>query len=215
MSELIRPLPTTGPLWIRHGTCADGLLRPGTHARPNSPLTHYGLREIQRAAQHLEREHWIPQLIVASPLPRAQDTARLLADLLDTPPPVAQPVLTEWRAPDCVLGLSPESYPATYRAWRRERAQRIETALPGGESLRTFAARAHDAQALATKLADRHGRVLLVSHRILIGAVAARHHQHHGPAELFNFAARFALSPAQLWAPETGIHTVEEPRERP
>jgi probable phosphoglycerate mutase len=215
MSELIRPLPATGPLWIRHGTCADGLLRPGTHARPNSPLTHYGLREIQRAAQHLDHEDWIPQFVVASPLPRALDTARLLADFLGTPPPVTQPVLTEWRAPDCVLGLSPERYPATYRAWRRQRAQRIEAALPGGESLRAFASRARDAQTLAAELADRHGRVLLVSHRLLIGAIAGLHDRCHEPADLFNFAVRFALSPAQLWAPEAGIHAMEEPRERP
>lgn len=217
MPELTTPLPATGPLWMRHGTCVDGLLRPDTHAQPDSPLTHRGLLETQRAARHLERDHWIPHLILTSPLPRTQQTGQLLADLLGTPPPRPEPIFTEWRAPDCVLGLSAKSYPAVYRAWRERRAHRIDTALPGGESLRTFAARARDAHALTDDLAAHYGRVLLVSHRVLIGAVAALHHERHQPAELFEHAVRFPLAPGHLWASPTqnDVATAKEPYEPP
>ena len=35
-------------LWMRHGTCGDGLYRPGAHARPDSSLTIVGAVETMR-----------------------------------------------------------------------------------------------------------------------------------------------------------------------
>ncbi len=41
--------------------------------------------------------------------------------------------------------------------------------------------------------------MLVVSHRLLIGAVAALHHGYRHPADIFGYAGDFRLAPAHLW----------------
>jgi probable phosphoglycerate mutase len=41
--------------------------------------------------------------------------------------------------------------------------------------------------------------VLIVSHRLLIGAVAALHQGYQHPAEIFRYAKGFHLGPTRLW----------------
>ncbi len=83
---------------------------------------------------------------------------------------------------------------------KEQRARNPDSALPGGESLRAFAERALEAATLAHELATDNGPVLVVSHRLLIGAVAALHHGYRHPADIFGYASDFRLAPAQLWA---------------
>ncbi|MGH3694157.1 MAG: histidine phosphatase family protein [Pseudonocardiaceae bacterium] len=111
----------------------------------------------------------------------------------------------EWRAPHCVLGLAPRQYPPGYSAWRNQRAHNPDSALPGGESLPTLAERALEATTTAHDLATQHGPVLIVSHRLLIGAVAALHHGDRHPADIFGYASDFPPCPAHLWAPPREI----------
>jgi len=187
-------------LWMRHGTSDDGLCRPRAHARPGSPLTIGGAVEAELTARELRKHHWQPTVVVASPLGRARQTAAIVARVLDTR--LAEPIraFAEWRAPDCVLGRAPNQYPPDYIAWREQRARNPDSALPGGESLRAFAERAHEAVTTAHDLAAEHGPVLIVSHRLLIGAVAGLHRGYRHPADIFNFASDFRLAPAHLWA---------------
>lgn len=191
-------------LWMRHGTCDDGLCRPGTHARPDSPLTVGGTVEAEFTARQLHDHHWPLALVVSSPLRRARQTASIVASTLGAC--VVQPVDTfaEWHAPSCVLGRTAAQYPPAYRAWRQQRAHNPDSALPGGESLRAFAERAIEAARIAHDLAARHGPALVVSHRLLIGAIAALHVGHPNPADIFSFASEFRLAPAGLWAPDRG-----------
>lgn len=190
-------------LWMRHGTCNDGLRRPGAHARPGSPLTNEGTIEAEVTARELHKHRWQPALIASSPLRRARQTAAIVAEMLDCR--LADPInaFAEWRAPDCVLGLTPRQYPPDYSAWRNQRAHNPDSALPGGESLRAFAERALEAKTIARDLAIEHGPVLIVSHRLLIGAVAALHRGDHHPADIFGYASDFRLGPAHLWAATT------------
>jgi broad specificity phosphatase PhoE len=190
----------TAALWMRHGTCDDGLCRPGTHARPGSPLTIAGIVEAELTARELHKHRWHPALIASSPLHRARQSAAIVAELLDCH--LADPIsaFAEWRAPHCVLGLAPRQYPPDYSAWRNQRAHNPDSALPGGESLRTFAERALEATTIAHDLAIKHGPVLIVSHRLLIGAVAALHHGDRHPADIFGYATDFRLAPTHLWA---------------
>lgn len=190
--------------WIRHGTCEDGSARPAAHARPGSRLTQEGRVEVIAAADRLRAGRMIPMLLVPSPLPRAVETAAILAALLGCAIAEPDPAFAEWRAPDCVLGLAPADYPPDYRDWKTNRASRPDTALLGGESLSDFAARARLAAARAEDLAARYGRVLIVSHRLLIGAVAALGDAAHEPAELFTAASTFRLAPAHVWPPLKG-----------
>lgn len=194
---------TATVLWMRHGTCDDGLRHPGAHARPDSPLTSLGLLEAEETVQHLCDDHWQPALVAATTLPRARQTAAIMATKLEArlAPPIAA-----WRAPHCVLGRTPAQYPPNYRAWRDRRCHDLDSALPGGESLHVFTQRATEAAATASDLATKHGSVLVVSHRLLIGAIAAIHTGHQEPVDVFSFARDFSLAPAALWAPDQGRH---------
>lgn len=187
-------------LWMRHGTSEDGLCSPAAHARPSSPLTIGGGVEAELTAHELREHRWQPTLIVASPLRRAQQTAAIVSGVLGTRP--AEPIIAfaEWRAPDCVLGRAPTQYPPGYIAWREQRARNPDSVLPGGESLRAFAERAHEAATIAHDHATEHGPVLVVSHRLLIGAVAALYRGYRQPGEIFGYASDFRLAPAHLWA---------------
>lgn len=186
--------------WMRHGTCRDGRDKPHAHPQPESPLTPDGAVEVRDRAQSLDLPTARP-LVVSSPLLRARQTARIVAHSLgaDLAPPVE--VFAEWRAPDCVLGLTPAHYPTSYDHWRRIRARHPETSLSGGESLGTFADRAAQAATAAQNLSDCYRAVVIVSHRLLIGAVAALNGGHRDPGEIFAFASDFALPPATTWTP--------------
>lgn len=192
---------TPAILWMRHGTCGDGLCRPRAHARPDSPLTIGGMVEAELTAHELHRQHWLPTLVVPSPLRRAQQTAAVVAHTLGVEPADPVDAFAEWRAPYCVLGRAPEQYPPEYQAWREHRVQQPDLALLGGDSLHAFAERAGEALSFARELAAQHARVLIVSHRLLIGAVAAVSLGYRQPADIFTIAIDFHLGPARLWAP--------------
>lgn len=186
-------------LWMRHGTCDDGLCRPGAHARPDCPLTIAGAAEAELTARELH-QRWPPALIASSPLRRARQTAAIVANILVSR--FAEPISTfaEWGAPHCVLGRTPDQYPLDYITWREQRAHDPASALPGGESLRAFAERTLEAATIADDLASGNGQVLIVSHRLLIGAVTGLHRSYRHPADIFGYATDFRLAPAQLWA---------------
>jgi broad specificity phosphatase PhoE len=188
--------------WMRHGTCDDGLCRPGAHARPESALTIGGAVEVELIARELRGHRWQPTLVAPSPLRRAYQTASIVNGIFGAH--LVQPVatFTEWQAPHCVLGRTAAQYPPDYLIWRDQRARELDRALPGGESLRAFAERAIEATDIARDLAAENGPVLVVSHRLLIGAVAALHRGYRRPGDVFGFASDFRLAPAHLWAPQ-------------
>lgn len=194
---------TPALLWMRHGTCDDGQYRPGAHARPGSPLTVAGIAEAELTAHELRRRCWRPTLVVSSPLRRSRQTAAVVAGVLGGR--LAEPIsaFAEWRAPRCVLSRTSSQYPPDYLAWRKRRAHDPDSALPGGESLRAFAERAAEAATIAHDLATENGTVLIVSHRVFIGAIAALHHGYRHPADIFGFASDFRIAPARLWAAPT------------
>lgn len=187
-----------GVVWIRHGTSVDGLERPTAHPRPDTQLSHHGRAQAHRAAAELAELG--AGRVLSSPLPRAWETARILADDLDVALDEPYPLLREWQAPDCVLGVTPTNYPPQYRRWRRIRATEPDTALPGGESLTAFAQRASDAAELVTDISTRTQRpVLAVAHVLLIGAVAAHTTGIREPAAVFAAATRCTLPPTGRW----------------
>jgi broad specificity phosphatase PhoE len=191
--------------WMRHGTCEDGYAYPAAHARPDSPLSHQGRVEVIAAAERLRASPDVPLAVASSPLSRALETATILAAILGSPVAAPEPAFAEWRAPYCVHWLAPADYPAEYRAWKTSRASQPETSLPGGESLSAFADRARLAAGRAQALAGRYERVLIVSHRLLIGAVAALDDAAPEPAELFTAASTFQLAPAHTWPALKGL----------
>lgn len=182
-------------LWMRHGTCADGYQRPDAHARRTSLLTRRGARQVTQTAQTLTTAG---DAIASSTLVRARSSARIVAEHTGLILLRAHSVLDEWRAPTCVLGRAPAQYPDAYEDWRLRRGQHPDEALPGGESLTAFRDRALEALDTAERLAHDHGQLVVVSHRLLIGAVTALCSGTHDAAEVFEAARTFTLEPAAL-----------------
>lgn len=188
--------------WVRHGTCADGFHRPDAHARPRSLLTRIGARQAERAAQALRKSGMTSGVITSSTLLRARSTARIVSELTGLTLTPADSTFDEWRAPTCVLGRSPAQYPDAYVEWRSRRTTEPKSALPGGESLVEFHGRAHRAMAAASVLAEAGEPVVIVSHRLLIGAIAAISEGIDDPVALFDHARQFELRPAETWTHE-------------
>ncbi|MFI6331495.1 histidine phosphatase family protein [Micromonospora chersina] len=185
-------------LWIRHGTSLDGITRPHAHARPDTPLTTRGAAQIAATAHALRDRGVRPAIVLTSPHPRAATSAGILAALLGVPLAAPNPLYAEWRAPDCVLGKGPEEYPPEYRTWRTHRLRDPDSALAGGESLTALYERATVASAILGHPFEGHA-ALIVSHRMLIGAVAAITAGVSRPQDVFQAARRFPLAPAGIW----------------
>jgi broad specificity phosphatase PhoE len=193
---------TTGPtvLWMRHGTCDDGLHQPPAHAHPDSPLTQLGRVQVAHTARWLTAVGWKPAVIACSPLRRATASAHVLATELGGCPILSPDTLfTEWSTPECVRGKTPAQYPPEYHTWRHLRKTDPTSALPGGESLTELFQRAAQARAHAHDLTARHQRVLIVSHKLLIGTVAALTDHITNPVHAFECARKFPLQPATTW----------------
>ncbi|GAB3866042.1 histidine phosphatase family protein [Dactylosporangium cerinum] len=205
-------MTSTDVIWMRHGTCTDGRERPDAHARPGSPLHPDGLAQVTAAARSLVREGWRPALIITSPLPRAAASAAAVGLVADRTEIHQDDLLREWAAPACVLGRGPSDYSPEYLAWRSTRLVNVDTALPGGESLRSLRDRAVSASARINSLAQQYGAVLVVSHQVLIGCVAAAGAGVHDVAEVFEHARTFRLEPAGLWHPQSS--QLRSPEER-
>lgn len=190
-------------VWMRHGVCRDGEHRPHAHARPDSALTKRGAAQASSTARELLDGVLRQVTVLSSPLPRAQDTARIVSAVLGGTVRPPFDVLAEWRAPSCVLGLGPAEYPPEYRSWRELRLDRPDTALPGGESIAAFASRARLAVDLVDQVAAS-GTVVVCSHRLLLGAVTALANGCDDPAALFSAACSFPLAHAGTWTAAGG-----------
>jgi probable phosphoglycerate mutase len=163
--------------------------RPGHHAPPDVPLSAEGRAQIRRALP-------LPAgitAIVTSPLLRARQTADLLSQLTGIPVIDTTPLLAEWRAPSMVIGHTPDTYPAEYRAWRERRATKPWLACGDGESLAELYDRASRcAEYLAEVCRGRNGDVLAVSHSVLLSALTCLDTRSQNPEAVFRQEWTFA-----------------------
>ncbi|MFI0718313.1 histidine phosphatase family protein [Streptomyces sp. NPDC021224] len=175
-------------LWLmRHAAYEDH--RPGHHAPPDAPLSAEGRTQVHRALP-------LPSAITAivtSPLLRASQTAHLLSQLTGIPVVDTTPLLAEWHAPSMVIGHTPDTYPAEYRAWRAQRATHPSLACGDGESLAELYDRASRcAEYLAEVRRDRNGDVLAVSHSVLLSALTCLDTRAQNPEAVFRQEWLFA-----------------------
>ncbi|WP_304455749.1 histidine phosphatase family protein [Nocardiopsis sp. YSL2] len=151
---------------------------PGYHAPDDAELSPQGRRDTIATVPLLP-----PAVgIVSSPLPRALQTAELLAEnsgisLLDIIPD-----LREWRGPTAVQGISPEDFPEDYAEWRVKRTLDPTSRYEDGESPQELGGRAARIRGRLIALADRQGAILVVSHKILLRALTVP----DGPASVFD-----------------------------
>lgn len=148
-------------MWLRHGETALNAARVMQPA--DTPLSAIGLAQARAAAQRLAALR--PAAILASDLPRAQQTAEALAAL--TGLPIETDALLQERNFGALRG----------RPWDElgfDATSMVE-APEGGESLAQFLARCDAAWALALRRrAALRGPLVVVSHGLLIHAVLQR-----------------------------------------
>ncbi|PJN32223.1 phosphoglycerate mutase [Streptomyces sp. CB02959] len=153
-------------VWLmRHGAYEGH--RPGHHAPFDAALTQEGRRQVHNA---LPLPDGIAG-IITSPLPRARQTAGLLALLTGLPLLTSTALLAEWRAPSSVLDRIPDNYPPDYRTWRNRRLTEPDLRFEDGESLADLHTRAARCACFLRHAARTHGSILAVSHKLILGVL--------------------------------------------
>lgn len=152
--------------FIRHGESASNAA-PGAMALPGAVgdrLTDLGWEQAREAGRHLGDLG--AARILTSPLRRARETAEALAESLDIPIEVLEP-LHELRESDGFgeLGLE-EQRLRRWSMWMAEHADDPSHSYRGGESFDDIIGRVESAKASLTEAGD--DRVLAVSHGIFL-----------------------------------------------
>jgi probable phosphoglycerate mutase len=171
--EIDFPHPSGGRsvfIFVRHGR-TEGNVRRILVGRTDIPLDELGYRQAAVMAEHITTLKR-PDVIIASPLLRARETAQAIADRLDLPIEI-EPGIAELNF-------------GSYEGWLLEdiRAQQpefaaqfadldIDTHWPGGERLSEFHLRVRTAiSRLATRYASH--TAVIVSHGGVLGSLAAQ-----------------------------------------
>lgn len=156
-------------IWLmRHASYAGH--RPGHHAPPDAPLSEEGRQQARDALPLPDGTRGI----VTSPLRRAQETAELLAHHTGLPILAVSDLLTEWRAPTTILDRTPTTYPPSYTSWRQRRLDEPTSRYEDAETLAELHQRALKCVAFLHAVADEHGTILAVSHKVLLGVLIFR-----------------------------------------
>ncbi|WP_431048000.1 histidine phosphatase family protein [Streptomyces sp. P1-3] len=109
--------------------------------------------------------------IVTSPIPRARQTAALIAHVTGLPIIAMSGLLAERRVSSVVLGRTPATYPPAYHAWRERRLANPSLRFEDGESLTDLHARASHCVNFLHRNTQKHGPLLAVSHKLLLGVL--------------------------------------------
>lgn len=152
---------------MRHGHYVGH--RPGYHAPDDTELSPRGRKEAVVAARTLPPV----AAIVSSPLPRALQTAELLAQHSGFPLLDPVPDLREWRSPTAVQGLPPDQFPEDYSHWRVYRTLDPTSCYGDGESLQELSERSGCARTQLSVLMDQQGSLLVVSHKLLLSLLTS------------------------------------------
>ena len=192
--------PATTTLLVRHGQ-TEMSVQGRFAGRGDVPLTPRGVEQATAVAARLTGRP--VDLVVTSPLSRARDTARVVADASGVPLAVdddlAETDFGAWEGLTFAAVMA--SWPAELAAWQRD----ADAAPPGGESFGAVARRVNGA--LDRLLAEHEGQtIVVVSHvtpiktlvcRALLAPTAAMFRMHLDVASLCE-AAWFADGPALL-----------------
>ena len=148
-------------LLIRHGQ-SQADLEDRHEGRADFPLTELGHRQAMMAAEWL-KEHYRPELVIASPLQRASKTASIIGEITQAPVDF-DPALMEWDN-GLLAGLRKDE--AAVRFPLPDGGRKPHDTLADTESLIAFRARAETFWSRFMKdyvEPQRYKRVALVSH---------------------------------------------------
>lgn len=153
--------------FVRHGE-TDLNREFRCQGRQDISLNESGREQIEETAKIFEKIH--TDSIFSSPLPRAVESARIIADRKGLPVR-----LQEWLVEinhGGMEGLNPEEsekkYPGLLKKWH---AEPDEVSFPGGESIADVAERV--TAGLSKLLEEESGTVMLVTHQVISGVAKA------------------------------------------
>lgn len=157
---------------IRHGQSHANVNPVVAGMRGDQGLTDLGRRQAELLRERLRAERLTADVLYASTLPRAQETAQYVADAIGLPI-IDEDDLQELRVGDAD-GMSTDDWSAKWPGLRESlSANPYQEFAPGGESWATFLSRVG---AALTDLVARHPdqRVVAVTHGgVIHGAFAA------------------------------------------
>ncbi len=145
---------------IRHGE-TDANVAGMWQGSTDSPLNTRGKAQAKALAQRLANEKLPIAVIYSSPLQRAQQTAKILAQALANAPIILDANLAEFHLGEWE-GLSYETLREEKQLWKKM-AENPDFAPPGGESARAFAMRLlNSVQTIVEKHQGKH--IAVVGH---------------------------------------------------
>lgn len=149
-------------LLVRHGE-SEGNKQKFVQGWRDTPLTPLGRKQARLVARKM-RQYLPLDVIYASPLQRAWDTAAAIAKVAEMSP-IVTPELREMHFGE-VEGLTHEQWQARYPELltRWANPDDLDFGWPGGESRRQFAARVTTAIAAITTQHPSSPRILIVCH---------------------------------------------------
>lgn len=157
-------------LVMRHGK--DQLLATGHHNgwAPDNPLTEEGVKQAEEAAQQLRGKRI--EVILSSPLDRAEQTARIVSNVVGAPVVIEERLIDRRRFPDWEgVHYTEFTKHDHYPEWKVKRNE-YEFKLPGGESLGDVEIRVRPLfEELTTEEKYKGKRVLIVSHGDVIQTI--------------------------------------------
>jgi probable phosphoglycerate mutase len=157
--------------FVRHGESVANLSDRNGHKRPDDAdrLSDYGWEQARSLGRRLEGEGL--ELIVASPMTRAQETAQGIAEVLDLPIETDED-LYEVRQSDAFYAASPDYGDTGTLSWMP--TAEPDFAEPGAESFDDVVGRVHRVQERLGEVGAER-RVVAVSHHnflhFFLGAV--------------------------------------------
>ncbi len=175
-------------LIIRHGQ-SQADLEARHEGRADFPLTDLGREQAQKAADWIT-EHYPPQVIYASPLKRAAETAQIIAGRVGVPVQFDEDLM-EWNNGVLAGMLFSE---AAVRYPYPEGGRKPHESVPGGETDIAFRARAESVWAKIFYQTGDDQRVALVAHGGIV-------------AQLFQCFLKLPMQP-NIWlvTGDTGMH---------
>jgi broad specificity phosphatase PhoE len=156
---------------VRHGECADNI--EDRLPFPHSPLTKKGVHQAKGAANRLKKEQLKTTDIIASPLVRTFDTARIISDI------TSLTVVPEWRLKEMdfgkATGCSHRDFETRYPEFARKISESYDLSYrwPKGESRLELYNRVKEF--CGDYLFNKNGvETLIVSHWVTIGFLCSQ-----------------------------------------
>ena len=155
---------------LRHGQ-TEWNFKKRTMGHLNSPLTKKGIAQAKKATKKLKEYNF--DIVISSPLGRAKETAKIIADRLNISDIKTNPVFSE-RNFGIIQGRRKEELLKKFPHFWNSEGRFISTSkVPEGESFEKFLERVHKGLNSLRSLSEQKN-IILVTHSWVVHAIISR-----------------------------------------